>query len=140
MYNWIKGPSCSWPYGSWINNYPWNQCLSPLKVWDQIPIMARCTRYNIMWKVCRKLAVGRWFSTVTHVSATNKSNCHDITEILLKVALNTTHPRITMEEILILWMCWIDYRGLSTIHHQQISDKLYLANASRYKQGSTRKP
>jgi hypothetical protein len=26
-----------------------NQCLSPLKLWVQIPPMARCTRYNIMW-------------------------------------------------------------------------------------------
>jgi len=26
-----------------------NQCLSPLKLWFRIPLMARCTRYNIMW-------------------------------------------------------------------------------------------
>ena len=32
---------------------------------------------------------GRWFSPGTPVSSTNKSNRHDITEILLKVALNT---------------------------------------------------
>ncbi len=33
--------------------------------------------------------VGHWFSPGTQISSTNKTNCHDITEILLKVALNT---------------------------------------------------
>ena len=32
----------------------------------------------------------RWFSLGTPVSSTNKTHRHDITEILLKVALNTT--------------------------------------------------
>ena len=40
-------------------------------------------------KVCQQLAAGRWFSPGTLVSSTNKTDCHDITEILLKVALNT---------------------------------------------------
>ena len=40
-------------------------------------------------KVCHCLAAGRWFSQGTSVSSTNKTDCHDITEILLKVALNT---------------------------------------------------
>ena len=31
---------------------------------------------------------GRWFSTGTAVSSTNKTDYHNITEILLKVALN----------------------------------------------------
>jgi hypothetical protein len=31
----------------------------------------------------------RWFSPGTHVSSTNKTDLHDITEILLKVVLNT---------------------------------------------------
>jgi hypothetical protein len=38
-------------------------------------------------EVCQWLAAGQWFSLV---SSTNKTNRHDITEILLKVALNTT--------------------------------------------------
>jgi hypothetical protein len=38
---------------------------------------------------CRKLYAGQWFSPGTPVSSTNKTYCHDITEILLKVALNT---------------------------------------------------
>ena len=32
----------------------------------------------------------RWFSPGTSVSSINKTDCHDINEILLKVALNTT--------------------------------------------------
>ena len=44
-----QGPLWPWSYGSWIYNYPCNQCLSPLKLWVWIPIMARYTWYNIMW-------------------------------------------------------------------------------------------
>ena len=40
-------------------------------------------------KVCQWLAIGRWFSLGTQVSSTNKTDHHDIIEILLKVALNT---------------------------------------------------
>ena len=36
------------------------------------------------------LAEGRWFAPGTPVSSINKTDRHDITEILLKVALNTT--------------------------------------------------
>jgi hypothetical protein len=35
------------------------------------------------------LAQGRWFSSGTPASSTTKTGRHDITEILLKVALNT---------------------------------------------------
>ena len=64
-----------------------NQYLSPLKLWVRTPFMARCTRYNIMW--CHWLATCRWFSPGSLVSSTNKTDRHNITEILLKVALNT---------------------------------------------------
>ena len=40
-------------------------------------------------KVCQGLATGRWFSPGTPLLFTNKTNRHDITEILLRVALNT---------------------------------------------------
>ena len=39
-------------------------------------------------KVHQLLVTGRWFSPDTLVSSTNKTDCHYITEILLKVALN----------------------------------------------------
>jgi len=43
-----KGSSWSLSYGSWIYNYICNQCLSQLKLWAQIPLMARYTWHNIM--------------------------------------------------------------------------------------------
>ena len=43
-------------------------------------------------KICQVLATGQWFSPGTPVSSTNKTDCHYITEILLKVALNTITP------------------------------------------------
>jgi hypothetical protein len=39
--------------------------------------------------ICQWLATGQWFSPGTLVSSTNKTECHNIAEILLKVALNT---------------------------------------------------
>ena len=75
-------------YGSWIYNYLCNQCLSPLMLWVRMPFMARCTRYNIM---CSSLSVtcGRLV-----VSSTNKTDRHEITDILLKVVLNTLTPTL----------------------------------------------
>jgi hypothetical protein len=40
-------------------------------------------------KVYQLLAHGRWFSPGTPASSTTKTGRHEITEILLKVALNT---------------------------------------------------
>ena len=79
--------SWQWSYGSWIYNYLCNQCLSPLMLWVRISIRARCT--TLCDKVCQWLATGRWFSPGPLDSSTNKTDHHDITEILLKVALNT---------------------------------------------------
>jgi hypothetical protein len=101
-----RGPSWPWSYGSWTYNYLCNQCLSPLMLWVRIlirdylcnqclsPLMlwvrilirARCT--TLCDKVCQWLATCWWFSSDTRVSSINKAD-HNITEILLKVALNT---------------------------------------------------
>ena len=40
-------------------------------------------------KVCQWLAEGLWFYLGTLVSSTDKTDCHNVTEILLKVTLNT---------------------------------------------------
>jgi len=42
-----SGSSWSWSYSSWIYNYMCNQCISPLQLWVRIPLMARCTKYNL---------------------------------------------------------------------------------------------
>jgi len=85
----IREKSYDWPrsYGSWIYNYLCNRCLSPLVLWVRLPLRARCT--TLCDKVCQWLATGRWFSPCPLVCSTNKTDRHDITEILLKVALNT---------------------------------------------------
>jgi hypothetical protein len=54
------------------------------KKWSDSSNVGECLVF-----VCVELA-GRWFSPGTPISSTNETNLHDITEILLKVALNTT--------------------------------------------------
>jgi hypothetical protein len=44
---------------------------------------------NVCDTVCHWLATGLWFSPGPPVPSTNNADRHDITEILLKVALNT---------------------------------------------------
>ena len=88
-----KGASWPWLYGSWIYNYICNLYLSSLMLWVRILLMARCI--TVCDKVCQWLAAGRWFSPGPPVSSTNKTNCHDIAEILLKVALSVIKPNQT---------------------------------------------
>jgi len=85
-----------WSYGSWIYNYLCIQCLSPLMLWVRILIWVRCT--TLCGKVCQWLATGWWFSQCPPVSFINKTDRHDITEILLKVALNTIKQTLNV--------CW----------------------------------
>jgi hypothetical protein len=78
-----QGLSWSWSYGSWIYNYLCNQCLSPLTLWLRILL-----RLGVLdTTLCDSLSVtcGRtvFFFRVLRFRCTN------ITEILLKVALNT---------------------------------------------------
>ena len=47
--------SWSWSYGSCTYNYLCNQRSSPPTLWVQIPLMARCTRWNLCDKVCQWL-------------------------------------------------------------------------------------
>jgi hypothetical protein len=83
----------SWSYGSWIYNYLCNQCLSPLALWVRILLRRGVLLDTTLCdKVCQWLAAGRWFSQSTLVSSTNKTDNHDISEILLKVMLNTINP------------------------------------------------
>jgi len=93
------GPSWPWSYGSWFYRLC-NQYLSPLMLWFRISIRARCE--TLCDKVCQWLATGRWFSPGPPVSLTNKTNRHNITE-MLKVALNTikqTNKKLKMCYIL----------------------------------------
>jgi hypothetical protein len=72
-------PSWSWWHSSLISNYLCNQCLSPLR-WGVLDT-------TLCDKVFQRLATGRWLSPGTLITSTNKTDRHDITEILLKVAI-----------------------------------------------------
>jgi hypothetical protein len=60
-----------------------------LTLWVRIPFSRDVLDTTLCDKVCQWLAAGRWFSPGTLISSTNKTDSHDIIEILLKVALNT---------------------------------------------------
>jgi hypothetical protein len=83
----FRGSLWQWSPGSLIYNYLWNQRLSILMLWVRISIRERCT--TLCDQVCQWLGTGRWFSTGSPISYTNNTDCHDITELLLKVALST---------------------------------------------------
>ena len=85
----VGGLSWSWWDGSWIYNYVYNRCLSQLTLWVRIPLRRGVLDTVFCDKVCQWLAAGQWFSPGTSVSSTNKSDPHDITEILLTVVLTT---------------------------------------------------
>ena len=53
-----------------------------------------CFHTTLCDDVWQLLVTGWWFSPDTIVCSTNKTDSHDITEILLKVALNTIPPPI----------------------------------------------
>jgi hypothetical protein len=51
-------------------------------------------------KVVQRLAKGQWFTPGAPISSTNRTDRHDITEILLKVALSTikqTNKHLTLK-------------------------------------------
>ena len=91
---WWMRPSWSWSYGSWVYNYLCNQCLSPLKLcsWRGVLYTTLCD------KVCQWLSAGLWF----FIRSSNKTDRHDITEILLKVTLNTI--TLNSYKIIIFWV------------------------------------
>ena len=64
--------------------------LSPIKLWDRFPLMARYTRYNNMWSSlsvnCGRSVVFSGYSGFLHKKNPGR---YDITDILLKVALST---------------------------------------------------
>jgi hypothetical protein len=78
------GSSWSWSDGSWIYNYLCNQCLLPRTLWVRTALRRGVPDTTL----CDKVTCDRY----SRVSSTNKTDHHDITEILLKVPLNTINP------------------------------------------------
>ena len=91
----VKGSLWSWAYGSWIYYCLGNQCLSPIILRVRFPVR-RGVLNTLCDKVCQWLVTGWWFSPV---SSSNKTDRDDITEILLKVALNTITLPVCNSEI-----------------------------------------
>jgi hypothetical protein len=58
-------------------------------LWVRIPLRRDVLDATLCDKVCQWLAASLWFSPGNPVSSTNTTDRHDITEILLKMALNT---------------------------------------------------
>jgi hypothetical protein len=74
---------------------------------------ARSGRDSLNTTICNKvyqwLATGRWLSPGTLVSSTNKTDHHDISEILLKVALITITRTLSHVHLLhIILSCRVD--------------------------------
>ena len=59
-------------------------------------------------QVYQLFATGQWFSPGTPVSSTNKTDRHDMTEILLKVALNTPPPKLDIFVFIMQMACRIN--------------------------------
>jgi hypothetical protein len=79
-------------------NTDFNSSLSPIRrgfMPGFVNYKKGCTRLAAACdKVYQLLVHGRWFSSDTLASSTTKTGCHDIAEILLKVALNTINQPI----------------------------------------------
>ena len=82
---------CSWGLRA-TAQHAYALCLSALTLWIRIPLrrdVLDTPLTALCEKVCQRLAAGRCFSPGTPFSSTNKTDRHDITEILLKVAWST---------------------------------------------------
>jgi hypothetical protein len=66
-----------------------------LKLWIQIQLRREVLSTTLCDKVCQWLATDRWFSQGTPIYTANKTDLHDITEILSKMALNTITLTLT---------------------------------------------
>jgi hypothetical protein len=85
---------CHGPYVSWIYTYLCNQCLSSLMLRVQIPFRRGVLNTTLCDKVCQWRVAGRWFFPGTAVSSTNKTEGHNITEILLSGVKHHNTPTI----------------------------------------------
>ena len=115
-----QGSSWPWWYRSWIYNYLCNQCLSPLMLWVQISIKTGCT--TLCDQVCQWLAAGRWFSPGPPVFSTNKTHRHDITGIVLKVALISIKQTEQRYEVRIIFF---SYNYIPLRHSGQIQYHIF---------------
>ena len=123
------GSSLSWSYDSWIDNYLCNQCLSPPKLWVQTLFDT-----TLCDKVFQWLATGRWFSPGTPVSSISKTDQRDITEILLKMALNTRNQTYLHKYINMVTYWYMT--GNPQLHYHDIGNNRKTSDPVNYKNTS----
>ena len=75
-----------------MQNYLCNQCLSPLSVWVRISLMVYSIQHYVIKFVRYLRQVGGFLRVLRFPPPIKLLDCHDVTDILLKVALHTlTH-------------------------------------------------
>jgi hypothetical protein len=84
----------------YLSFFHWRLLISPsissncsYSMWHYMMELVSVHDTTLCDKVSQWLATGRWVSPGTPVYSTNKTDCHDIIEILLKVALNTINHK-----------------------------------------------
>ena len=87
-------------------------------------------------KVCQWLATGQWFSLCTPVFSTNKTDCHDITEILLKVALDAMTLKTNNVQLINWISALIVVKHTPVLSFQSVFPNKYDALV-RYHQGAS---
>ena len=75
-----------------------------------------CISTTLCEKVCQWLATGRRLSPGPPVASTNKTDRHDITEILLKVAINTIKQSNKHNLFHIFLWLWASYTNKTDRH------------------------
>ena len=75
-----------WQLDLWL---PMQSVPITTKLWVRTPLRRGVLDTTLCDNVCQWLATCRWLSPDTPVSSTNKTDRHNITEILLNVTLNT---------------------------------------------------
>jgi hypothetical protein len=75
-------------------------------------------------KVCQLLAKGQWFSPGTPVSSTNKTDRHDITEILLKVFRFKKPTQIVKAEVSLFNSLYLFGQSSNNSGSQDIAEKV----------------
>ena len=96
----IQGPP--WPWSNWSYGSEIYYAISSYRHWCEFESRSgQGVQHYVSDKVCQWLATGRWFSPGPPVSSTNKTDHHDIAEILLKVELNTIKPNQAKQSIII---------------------------------------
>jgi hypothetical protein len=93
-----------------LGNQTTHTSLSPIRrrfTPDFVNYKKGCTQLTAASdKVYQLLAHGRWFSLATPASSTTKTGCHDIAEILLKVALNTKNQNQSIQCVNQIWLTY----------------------------------